>query len=184
MRLDKLLFSFLAAAILFSSCGKDEEPEPIIPVNADYTGTVSVVYQESPFDTPDISVNFTPSADGKTASITIYKIKFVPQMPVTIDVTIPNINVSATGNVLNLSKDQVVPLAMVVNIPATPSRNSREQLREKESPSPSNSGITRHLSLAQKSSRESHRSPRGTFSRGLLASSRSPSSYRRRNGEP
>lgn len=112
MRLDKLLFSFLAAAILFSSCGKDEEPEPIIPVNADYTGTVSVVYQESPFDTPDISVNFTPSADGKTASITIYKIKFVPQMPVTIDVTIPNINVSATGNVLNLSKDQVVPLAM------------------------------------------------------------------------
>ena len=112
MQLDKLLFSFLAAAILFSSCGKDEEPEPIIPVNADYTGTVSVVYQESPFDTPDISVNFTPSADGKTASIIIYKIKFVPQMPVTIDVTIPDINLTSDSKTISFSKDTVVPLAM------------------------------------------------------------------------
>lgn len=42
----------------------------------------------------DIEVNFTPSEDGTTATVTIYKIRFVPQMPVTIDVTIPDIKLT------------------------------------------------------------------------------------------
>jgi len=99
------------AALSFIGCDKKGD-EPVTPVNADYVGTVSVTYQGSAFDNENIEVNFNPSTDGKTASITIYKIKFVPQMPVTIDVTIPNIDVTVNGNVLNLSKDMVIPLAM------------------------------------------------------------------------
>ncbi|MBP3269370.1 MAG: hypothetical protein J6L98_01700 [Bacteroidales bacterium] len=100
------------AAAILAGCQKNKDDQPITPVQANYTGTVSVTYQGSPFDTDDIEVNFTPSEDGKTASIVIYQIKFVPQMPVKIDVTIPDINVSVTGNVLTLSKDQVIPLAL------------------------------------------------------------------------
>ena len=100
------------AASLILGCSHNEKEQPITPVQADYVGTVSVTYQGEPFDNDGIEVNFTPSDDGKTASIIIYKIKFVPQMPVTIDVTIPDIDVSVTGNVMSLSKDTVVPLAM------------------------------------------------------------------------
>ena len=57
-------------------------------------------------------MNFKPSADGKTGSLTIYQIKFVPQMPVTIDVTIPNINVTSTPEQINLECARVIPLAM------------------------------------------------------------------------
>lgn len=110
MRLNKILAA-LAAIVILISCGKKED-EPITPTNADFNGTVSVIFNGSPFDNENIDVNFTPSEDGKTASITIYKIRFVPQMPVTIDVTIPNVNVMVSGEVMSLSKDHVVPLAM------------------------------------------------------------------------
>ena len=111
MRLNNL-FSLIAAAVLVIGCGKNEDVKTITPISADYNGTVSVVFNDASFDNPDINVNFTPSADGKTASIIIYKIKFVPQMPVTIDVTIPDINLTSDSKTISFSKDTVVPLAM------------------------------------------------------------------------
>ena len=111
MRLNNL-FSLIAAALRAIGCGKNDDVKTITPISADYNGTVSVVFNGAPFDNPDINVNFTPSADGKTASITIYKIKFVPQMPVTIDVTIPDINLTSDSKTISLAKDMVVPLAL------------------------------------------------------------------------
>ena len=111
MRLNNL-FSLIAAALLVIGCGNNEDVKTITPISADYNGTVSVVFNDASFDNPDINVNFTPSADGKTASIIIYKIKFVPQMPVTIDVTIPDINLTSDSKTISFSKDTVVPLAM------------------------------------------------------------------------
>ena len=83
-----------------------------MPQEANYVGTVTVIYQDAPFDSEDIEVNFTPAQDGKTGSLTIYKIRFVPQMPVTIDVTIPDINVTSTTEQISLSCNNVIPLAM------------------------------------------------------------------------
>jgi hypothetical protein len=111
MRLNNL-FSILAVALLAIGCGKNEDVKTITPISADYNGTVSVVFNGASFDNPDINVNLTPSADGKTASIIIYKIKFVPQMPVTIDVTIPDINLTSDNKTISLAKDMVVPLAL------------------------------------------------------------------------
>lgn len=71
-----------------------------------------MVYNENSFDNEDIEVNFTPSEDGTTASVTIYKIRFVPQMPVTIDVTIPDIDLTVTKDAILLACDNVIPLAM------------------------------------------------------------------------
>lgn len=108
----KHLILAVLAAILLVSCEKVAPKEEIIPQTADYLGTVTVLYQDTPFDNDNIEVNFTPSEDGTTASITIYKIRFVPQMPVTIDVTIPNVELNVTEDAILLQCDQVVPLAM------------------------------------------------------------------------
>ena len=103
------LFTF-AATLLLLACNKPAQP--VIPQENNFKGTVTVIYQDAPFDNENIEVNFKPSADGKTGSLTIYQIKFVPQMPVTIDVTIPNINVTSTPEQINLECAQVIPLAM------------------------------------------------------------------------
>ena len=109
MKITNLILA--TSALFLLACNKPAD-EPLVPVEANYVGTVTVIYQDAPFDTEDIEVNFTPAEDGKTGSLTIYKIRFVPQMPVTIDVTIPDINVTSTAGQINLSCTNVIPLAM------------------------------------------------------------------------
>ena len=104
-------FAALLAAV-FVSCGKENPETPLVPKTSDYTGTVTVIYQEAPFDNENIDVNFTPSEDSQTASITLYQIRFVPQMPVTIDVTIPGITVQSTSEKIILSCERTIPLAL------------------------------------------------------------------------
>ena len=106
----KNLFALLALSLI--ACTKVEPEKLPEPEAADYTGTVTVMFQGEPFDNEGINVNFTPSEDGKTAEITIYKIRFVSQMPVTIDVTIPKINLQSTSEGIILSCEEVIPLAM------------------------------------------------------------------------
>lgn len=106
-----MIIAVLAAMALIG-CGKAEPETPIVPEVSDYTGTVTVMYQGEPFNNENIKVNFTPAEDGKTASIIIYQIRFVPQMPVTIDVTIPNVAVQSTTEKILLSCERTIPLAM------------------------------------------------------------------------
>lgn len=109
MKTNKLFMALTALALL--ACNQ-KDPEVITPKEADYKGTVTVVYEGEPFSTENIEVSFTPSEDGKTADITIYQIKFVPKMPVTIDVTIPGVELKSTPTEILLSCDNVIPLAM------------------------------------------------------------------------
>lgn len=104
-----LLSSLLLVAI---ACDKTDNNEPEIPVPADYVGTVTVEYEGTSFDNEDISVSFEPSDDGTTASLTIHQVKFVPQMPVTIDVTVPDVALKTSGGKTQLSCDSVDPIAM------------------------------------------------------------------------
>lgn len=105
------LFAALLGMLLIS-CGKETPVTPLVPEESDYVGTVTVIYQEAPFDNENISVNFTPSEDGQTGSITLHQIRFVPQMPVTIDVTIPDIQLESTPEKILLSCERTIPLAM------------------------------------------------------------------------
>lgn len=98
--------------MLLVSCGKETTEMPLVPEESDYVGTVTVIYQEAPFDNENISVNFTPSEDGETASITLHQIRFVPQMPVAIDVTIPDISLQSTTEKIILSCEKTIPWAM------------------------------------------------------------------------
>ena len=105
------LFAALLGVLLVS-CGKETPAKPLVPEESDYVGTVTVIYQEAPFDNENIRVNFTPAEDGKTGSITLHQIRFVPQMPVTIDVTIPDIRLQSTPEKILLSCERTIPLAM------------------------------------------------------------------------
>ena len=104
-------FALLAVSLfLFVGCApKEEEPQPVA---ADYVGTVNVEYQGAINATPDIRVHFEPSADGTTATLVIYKIKFVPQMPVTIDVTVPGLSVHTSDGVVTFTGEGIIPEAM------------------------------------------------------------------------
>lgn len=107
----KLLFAALLSAISIS-CEKNTTETVLVPEESNYTGTVTVFYQDAPFDNENISVDFIPSEDGQSASITIYQIRFVPQMPVSIDVTIPGITLRSTGEKIILSCESAIPYAL------------------------------------------------------------------------
>lgn len=110
MKNKHLLTSFVALFLI--ACGKETTDAPMLPEVADYVGTVSVRYNAEPFDNEGIHVNFTPAEDGQTASITLHQIRFVPQMPVTIDVTIPGIVLLKGKDKISLSCEKCIPLAM------------------------------------------------------------------------
>ena len=100
------------AAVLFISCSKNTPESPVIPEEAAFLGTVTVIWQDAPFDNENILVDFTPSDDGTRASLTLHQIRFVPQMPVTLDVTVPDITVESTTEKVILSCKTCIPLAM------------------------------------------------------------------------
>ena len=110
MELRNLLLA--AAALLVLGCGKSGSEEIPAPKEGSYTGTVTVSYTGGTFDNENIKVDFRPAADGKTADIVLNQIRFVPQMPVTIDVTIPGVTVQAGEKETVLSCARVVPKAM------------------------------------------------------------------------
>ena len=105
------LLPIMVILTLFSSCRTPLTPEEKAR-GKEFTGTISVEYQGSVNDSDNVKVRFLPSEDGTTADITIYRIKFVPKMPVTIDVTIPSVRISGTEDNLILEADNIVPLAL------------------------------------------------------------------------
>ena len=105
---------FLALATLAAiGCNKNTPEETAGPKEGSYVGTVTVNSTSGEvFDNENIEVSFTPSKDGKTATLVMYQIKFTPKMPMKLDVTIPDVNISAEGEDIKLACAEVVPLAM------------------------------------------------------------------------
>ena len=108
----KLFKTFLIAAVLTvaAACSKNE-PVKIIetPTETVYSGTMTVVAGGK--DNVSENVNVSPKDDG-TATIIFNKVKFVPQMPVSLDVTVPGVKCEIRENVIILSGNDIVPLAM------------------------------------------------------------------------
>lgn len=106
----RFLLILIAVAV---SCGKKDGPSQPAPIVEDeYLGTVTVLFRGEYVDTENIKVTFAHSQGGKTADLTIYDIRFVPEMPVTITTTIPSVTVEMDGNILRFSGENIVPLAL------------------------------------------------------------------------
>lgn len=107
-----ILFSLAA---LFAACNKPSVEEPVEPFTAaTYAGTVSVAFNGADFDNPDIRVDVLAEPSTGTLSITIHEIRFAPQMPVTVDVTIPDVHYKEVDGVIAFEAQSIVPLSGVV----------------------------------------------------------------------
>ena len=110
----KLLNAFLIAAVsvVSAACSKDE-PVKIIetPIETVYSGTMTVVADGKENISENVNVNVSSQDDG-TATIIFNKVKFVPQMPVSLDVTVPGVKCDCRENEIVLSGNDIVPLAM------------------------------------------------------------------------
>ena len=101
------------AAVAAIGCNKNNPEEVVEPKEGSYVGTVTVNSTSGEvFDNENIEVSFTPSEDGKTATLVMYQIKFTPRMPMTLDITIPDVSISTEGQDIKLECAEVVPLAM------------------------------------------------------------------------
>lgn len=110
----KLLNAFLIAAVsvVAAACSKNE-PVKIIetPAETVYSGTLTVVAGGKDNVSENVNVNVNLQDDG-TATIIFNKVKFVPQMPVSLDVTVPGVTCEIRKNEVILSGNDIVPLAM------------------------------------------------------------------------
>lgn len=110
----KFLKAFLFAAVLVvaAACSKNE-PVKIIetPTETVYSGTMTVVADGKDNVSENVKVNVSFQEDG-TATIIFNKVKFVPQMPVSLDVTVPGVTCETRENEIILSGNDIVPQTM------------------------------------------------------------------------
>lgn len=110
----KLLNAFLIAAVsvVAAACSKNE-PVKIIetPAETVYSGTMTVVAGGKDNVSENVKVNVNLQDDG-TATIIFNKVKFVPQMPVSLDVTVPDVKCEIRENEIILSGNDIVPQTM------------------------------------------------------------------------
>ena len=100
-------FIYLLSLLGLVCCTKDSAPIDY-SVGLHYMGSVWVEYNGGSYENKDIEVSFTLSEDGKTADIRMNRIRFVPQMPVTVDTVLP-VTVTGSGNNYTFTADNVYP---------------------------------------------------------------------------
>ena len=100
-------FIYLLSLLGLVCCTKDSVPIDY-SVGLHYKGSVWVEYNGESYENKDIEVSFTLSEDGKSADIRMNRIRFVPQMPVTVDTVLP-VTVTGSGNNYTFTADNVYP---------------------------------------------------------------------------
>lgn len=110
-----LIASMLLAVAGCSKSNVNEEKEA--PRSSVYSGSLNVVAGGKDNVTGGVEVNADIDKDG-VLTLVFHKVKFVPQMPVSLDVTVPDVKYSraADGSLL-LSGDGIVPITMMQPYP-------------------------------------------------------------------
>jgi hypothetical protein len=103
----KLLMLFAAVALL-AACGKeggDEMPSGELA----YKGTMEVEFRGETVPTENVVVTVDYDKEKKTMDLLFHQVKFVPQMPVTLDILVPGIPVLILGGKISFSGEGIVP---------------------------------------------------------------------------
>lgn len=101
-----------------AGCSKDNvNEEKEAPRSSVYSGSLNVVAGGKENVTEGVEVNADIDKDG-VLTLVFHKVKFVPQMPVSLDVTVPDVKYSreADGSLV-LSGDGIVPITMMQPYP-------------------------------------------------------------------
>lgn len=105
---------FLLLGIIFCvlGCGNEQSEVDVAEVEHDsiwqYVGSTFVQFQDSVYETQDIRIEFILTGDS-TVAFNFYKVKFVPQMPVTIDFSLSDVSCVNTPAGYTLQGDSIVP---------------------------------------------------------------------------
>lgn len=113
----KIIFYALLGALSlnFISCeeedGNGNETNDVVikPVETHYTGTINVNFKGQATDTEGVDCGVLKDDNKKTIDLNLYQVKFVPQMPLTIDLTIPSISFQESNNEIKFSADSIAP---------------------------------------------------------------------------
>jgi hypothetical protein len=107
----KRFLTILAFACALASCEK--APTVITEDSPEYTGTMVVAYEGEDFKQTGIKVLGEFDESKSTIDIKLQKVKFVPAMPIRIDVTIMDVPVVLTGDdSWTFEADDLTPWAM------------------------------------------------------------------------
>lgn len=107
----KRFLTILAFACALAACKK--APTIITDDSPEYTGTMVVAYEGEDFKQTGIKVLGEFDESKSTIDIKLQKVKFVPAMPIRIDVTIMDVPVVSTGeDSWNFEADGLTPWAM------------------------------------------------------------------------
>lgn len=90
--MNKIFTLFAAALCILCSCEK--APTQITDDSPKFSGHMTVVYEGKDFDQKDVKVQVEFNDDQTAIDIKLEKVKFVPAMPVRIDVTILEVPVA------------------------------------------------------------------------------------------
>ena len=104
-------FIYVVLLLLAASCAK---PDTQIEVDdPTYSGVMNVVYEGEDFEQNRIEVQLGFNADSTAMDMKLIKVKFVPAMPVRIDVTVMEIPVlKEKDGSFTFYGDGIVPWAM------------------------------------------------------------------------
>ena len=114
----KKLILIASMLLAVAGCSKNNvNEEKGAPCSSVYSGSLNVVAGGKDNVTEGVEVNADIDKEG-VLTLVFHKVKFVPQMPVSLDVTVPDVKYSraADGSLL-LSGDGIVPITMMQPYP-------------------------------------------------------------------
>lgn len=114
MNMKKIFMLLLAVMpLLTMSCSKEDGDveNPLLSGNYEYSGTMTVTADGIDNVSEEVKVEVRIDETAKTLDIMFYKVKFVPQMPVSLDVSVPGVGFEVKNGTIELSADGIVPLS-------------------------------------------------------------------------
>lgn len=108
--------SFIAAimALFICGCEKNSDNGEQQPGTLSFSGTMTVVYGGETVPTDDVKIDVSYEEDG-TLSLLFHQVKFVPQMPVSLDVKVAGITYIDRDGVVTFEGDGIVPTYGIVD---------------------------------------------------------------------
>lgn len=124
MKLMKLMMCAAMLSLAAVACDKDDEPQQEQPTpppaQNSYLGVVTVDQNDgTTYKRQNVEVKYDMTdVAGSKLDIYMYKVKFAEAMPMELDMTIPAVDFTVTGERIDLSGDGIIPLAMGGKFPA------------------------------------------------------------------
>lgn len=114
--------TLLTAALLAVSCGKENAPDTPDEPEAvtDYLGRLECVFQGETWPTENVAVRCDYDAVAGKVNLYLYAVRFVPQMPVTLDILVPEVPATADGETVTFRGDDIIPLMVGTGGAVTP----------------------------------------------------------------